>query len=287
MPRFTLLQTIRNDIQAAFINDPAARNLAEVLLYPGLHAILMHRLSHALWNKKVPFVPRLLSQITRLLTGIEIHPGARIGCGFFIDHGMGVVVGETTEIGNNVTLYQGVTLGGTGKETGKRHPTIEDSAVIGVGASVLGAIKIGAGARVGGGAVVVKDVPPHSTAVGVPARVVATRDPYTGKSRRVEFLPDPEGAMLRSLHDKVVELENRVVELETTTVEHTHDVHDHTHGHPHVPHVQDVRGEGDIVVDNVYEEHIILSKSLWRILDGNGFGKPQCPEEEFNQGAGI
>src|SRR5215813_7776018 len=164
-------------------DDPAARNLAEVLLYPGLHAITLHRFAHALWARHVPFIPRLISQIGRFLTGIEIHPGAQIGRGFFIDHGMGVVIGETTQIGDWVTLYQGVTLGGTGKQRGKRHPTIEDHAVVGVGAVVLGAITVGRDARVGGGAVVVKDVPAHSTAVGVPARIVATHDPQTGTSR--------------------------------------------------------------------------------------------------------
>src|SRR5581483_6508315 len=180
------LQALRDDVRAIFRNDPAARSLPEVLLYPGLHAITLHRLAHALWVRHVPFIPRLISQLSRFLTGIEIHPGATIGHGFFIDHGMGVVIGETAEIGDWVTLYQGVTLGGTGKQGGKRHPTLEDHVVVGVSAVVLGAITIGKGARVGGGAVVVKDVPPHSTAVGVPARIVATRDPATGATRRVE-----------------------------------------------------------------------------------------------------
>lgn len=206
--------TLREDFRAIVRNDPAARNVFEVILYPGLHAILIHRLAHWLWQNNLPFVPRLLSQIARFFTGIEIHPGATIGCGFFIDHGMGVVIGETTEIGDYVTLYQGVTLGGTGKQRGKRHPTLGDQVVVGVGASVLGAITVSDGARVGGGAVVVKDVPPHATAVGVPARVVATRDPKTGATRRIEQLPDPEGAMLKSLHDKVLELEGRIMELE-------------------------------------------------------------------------
>jgi serine O-acetyltransferase len=205
---------LRDDVEAIIRNDPAARNRWEIVLYPGLHAIVMHRLAHRLWRAGVPFVPRLLSQFTRFLTGIEIHPGATIGSGFFIDHGMGVVIGETARIGDDVTLYQGVTLGGTGKQCGKRHPTLGNDVVVGVGASVLGAITVGDHARIGGGAVVVKDVPPHSTATGVPARIVATRDPATGTTRRVEDLPDPEGAMLRSLHDKVLELEGRIAELE-------------------------------------------------------------------------
>jgi serine O-acetyltransferase len=223
--------TVQQDIRAIMRNDPAARNRWEILLYPGLHALLVHRLAHRLWNAHVPFVPRLLSQLARFLTGIEIHPGAQIGAGFFIDHGMGVVLGETTVVGNNVTLYQGVTLGGTGKQGGKRHPTLGSDIVVGVGASVLGAITVGDHARIGGGAVVVKDVPPYSTAIGVPARVVATRDPQTGTTRRTEDLPDPEGAMLRSLHDKVLELETRVVELESELEGH-HAHHQHFHDMP-------------------------------------------------------
>jgi serine O-acetyltransferase len=256
MSTATLFRTVRDDIRAIFLNDPAARCLSEVLLYQGLHAIILHRLAHTLWCRDVPFVPRLISQIARFLTGIEIHPGARIGSGFCIDHGMGVVIGETTEIGSSVILYQGVTLGGTGKQSGKRHPTIGNNVVIGVGASVLGAVTVGEGARIGGGAVVVKDVPPHSTAVGVPARIVATRDPTTGESRRTEYLPDPEGAMLRSLRDKVLELEQRVYDIEQPASHHP-------------------------------EHPVILSASLWAILDENGFGKPCAPDEEFSQGAGI
>jgi serine O-acetyltransferase len=214
------LTILRDDVRAIMRNDPAAHSLAEVLLYPGLHATLLYRLSHRLWQRRMPFVPRLISQIGRFLTGIEIHPGATIGRGFFIDHGMGVVIGETAEIGDWVMLYQGVTLGGTGKQRGKRHPTIEDDVIIGVGASVLGAITVGRGARIGGGAVVVKDVPPHSTAVGVPARIVATRDPATGVTRRVEILPDPEADMLRSLRARVLELEQRLIDLEDATDHH-------------------------------------------------------------------
>ncbi|MCE2853254.1 MAG: serine O-acetyltransferase [Chloroflexaceae bacterium] len=219
----TMLRLLRADVAAIFRNDPAATSMAEVLLYPGLHAIIMHRFAHALWRRNVPFFPRLISQWSRFVTGIEIHPGARIGAGFFIDHGMGTVIGETSEIGDNVMLYQHVTLGGTGKQSGKRHPTLEDDVIVGVGASVLGAITIGKGARIGGGAVVIKDVPAHSTATGIPARVVATRDPVTGITQRVEQLPDPEGDMLRQLRDMIVELESRIESLEA----HTADVHQH------------------------------------------------------------
>jgi serine O-acetyltransferase len=223
--------TLACDIRAIIRNDPAARNRWEIILYPGLHAIMVHRVSHRLWRAGVPFVPRLLSQLARFFTGVEIHPGAQIGCGFFIDHGMGVVLGETTIVGDNVTLYQGVTLGGTGKQRGKRHPTLGNNIVVGVGASVLGDITVGDHARIGGGAVVVKDVPPYSTAIGVPARVVATRDPKTGTMRRTEDLPDPEGAMLRSLHDKVLELETRIVELESE-IEGHHAHHQQFHDLP-------------------------------------------------------
>jgi serine O-acetyltransferase len=218
-------QVIREDIQALLRTDPAARNRLEVILYPGLQAVTLHRLTHRLWNAGIPFVPRLLSQIGRFLTGIEIHPGAQIGCGFFIDHGMGVVIGETTIVGDRVTLYQGVTLGGTGKQSGKRHPTLGNDIVVGVGAKILGAITIGDGARIGAGAVVVKDVPPHSTAIGIPARIVQTRDPVTGTLRRVEQLPDPEGAMLNALRTKMHEIESRLEELEDEATRHHEEHH--------------------------------------------------------------
>ncbi len=248
------LLVLRDDVRAILRNDPAARNVAEVVLYPGLHAIILHRLANWIWKRRIPFVPRLISQIGRFFTGIEIHPGAKIGRGFFIDHGMGVVIGETSEIGNWVMLYQGVTLGGTGKQRGKRHPTLEDHVVVGVGAIVLGAITIGEGARVGGGAVVVKDVPPYSTAIGVPARIVATRDPATGQTRRVEELPDPEGEMLRGLRNKVLELESRLADLEDTTQTH--------HAEHHL----------------TYDA---LPDSLWSALD------ERSSTEEFNLGGGI
>ena len=222
------IRLVRADINAIFRNDPAASNIAEVLLYPGLHAIVFHRIANRLWRWRMPFVPRFISQFSRFLTGIEIHPGATIGEGFFIDHGMGTVIGETAEIGDRVMLYQGVTIGGTGKQSGKRHPTLEEDVIVGVGASVLGAITIAKGARIGGGAVVVKDVPPYSTAIGVPARIVATRDPVTGESRRVEQLPDPEGDMLRQLRDIILELEERIEQLEVHTVNHHHH---HVHMH--------------------------------------------------------
>lgn len=219
------LLILRDDVRAIFKNDPAVRSFLDVLLSPGLHALLFYRAAHGLWVRGVPFLPRMISQFARFLTGIEIHPGACIGRGFFIDHGMGVVIGETCEIGDWVMVYQGVTLGGTGKQRGKRHPTLEDHVIIGVSAVVLGAITIGEGARIGGGAVVVKDVPPHSTAVGVPARIVATRDPQTGTSQRIEQLPDPEGEMLRGLRAKVLELEVRLSDLEVASTNHHQEHH--------------------------------------------------------------
>ena len=163
------------DIKAIFERDPAARSIWEVLLYAGLHAILWHRISHFLYQNKFYFLARLISQTVRFFSGIEIHPGAKIKKGFFIDHGMGVVIGETTEIGDNVTLFQAVTLGGTGKEKGKRHPTIGSNVTIAAGAKVLGNIKIGDNVVIGAGSVVVKDVPSDSTVVGVPGRIIKHR----------------------------------------------------------------------------------------------------------------
>lgn len=197
--------SVRDDIQAIFERDPAATNLLEVLLcYPGLHALLLHRLAHWLWLRHVPFFPRFISHVSRFLTGIEIHPGATIGKGFFIDHGMGVVIGETSQIGNNVVLYQGVTLGGTSLQKKKRHPTLGNNVVIGTGAKLIGAITIGDNTKVGAGSVVITSVPPNATVVGVPGRVVEIRNPDTDI---VEKLPDP-------VWEKIQDLEHRVAELE-------------------------------------------------------------------------
>jgi serine O-acetyltransferase len=214
-PALAFWSALSADLHAVFERDPAARNWAEVLLaYPGVHAIMLHRIAHALHHLHVPVLPRLISHFNRFLTGIEIHPAAAIGPGYFIDHGMGVVIGETTQIGQNVTLYQGVTLGGTGKETGKRHPTLGNDVVVSVGAKVLGAIEIGDNVKIGAGSVVLNSVPAHSTVVGVPGRVVATHDPATQERRRVEVLPDPEAEMLQYLQQKVIELEARLAWVE-------------------------------------------------------------------------
>lgn len=166
-----MFKRLNYDLERILNEDPAATSKIEILLlYPCIHALIAYRLAHFLYSKKKFFLARLISQLSRLFTGIEIHPGAKIGKGLFIDHGMGVVIGETAEVGDNVTLYHGVTLGGTGKDTGKRHPTIEDNALIGTGAKVLGPITVGEGAKIGANAVVVKDVPAKATAVGSPAK---------------------------------------------------------------------------------------------------------------------
>ena len=167
------LEKVRYDIKNILENDPAARSWLEVLLlYPSVHARIYHSISHSLYNKKLYFAARVVSQIGRLVTGIEIHPGAKIGRGLFIDHGMGVVIGETAEVGDNVTIYHGVTLGGTGKDKGKRHPTVKDNVIIGAGAKVLGPITIGNNVKVGANSVVLKDVPDNATAVGMPAKII-------------------------------------------------------------------------------------------------------------------
>lgn len=208
---------IRSDIRCVFERDPAARSILEVLLcYPGLHAIIMHRIAHWFYEKRLYLVARLMSQISRFFTGIEIHPGAKIGRGLFIDHGMGVVIGETAQIGDNVTLYQGVTLGGTGKERGKRHPTIGDNVVIGTGAKLLGSFTVGDNAKIGAGAVVLKDVPPNTTVVGIPGKVVVADGLRVTSEVDLEHgdLPDPVAKMLVCLQDRIIELEERLKKLE-------------------------------------------------------------------------
>ena len=203
----SLIASIRKDIKAVFEHDPAARNILEVLLaYPGFHARQFHRLAHTLFQWRIPVLPRLISHIGRFLTGIEIHPGAKIGDGFFIDHGMGVVIGETSEIGDNVTMYQDVTLGGTSHQRTKRHPTLGNNVVVGVGAQLIGNITIGDNTKVGAGSVVVTSVPANATVVGVPGRVVAVRNPDTDT---VERLPDPVGEKLEALEGRIAELEKR------------------------------------------------------------------------------
>ncbi len=197
---------IKNDFHAALSMDPAATSKMEVALtYAGFHALLFYRFAHWMAKKRIPFVPRALSQLARFVTGIEIHPGATIGSGLFIDHGMGVVIGETTEIGNNVTLFQGVTLGGTGKQRGKRHPTIGSHVVVGAGAKVLGPIRIGDYVKIGANSVVLQDVPDHSTVVGIPGRIVRIKDERVPDEALLDHIhiPDP-------IADRLIELQVQI-----------------------------------------------------------------------------
>jgi serine O-acetyltransferase len=218
------VETFVGDLRAPLERDPAARGVLDVLLsYPGFHAIVMYRINHALQRRGVPILPRWLSHIARFLTGIEIHPGATIGQRVFVDHGMGVVIGETAEVGDGCTIYQGVTLGGTSLARTKRHPTLGKNVTVGANACVLGAITIGDNARIGSGSVVVRDVPPNATVVGVPARVVA----QDGKPvrlvpdlPRVE-MPDPTADALKRLQHRLEQLEARVAQVEGEEIEET------------------------------------------------------------------
>jgi serine O-acetyltransferase len=208
------IDTIRDDIHSVFERDPAARSTLEVLLcYPGLHAVWGHRIAHRLWKFNLRLIARWFSQLMRSLTGIEIHPGATIGPNLFIDHGMGVVIGETAEVGSCVTLYHGVTLGGTSLNKGKRHPTLEDNVVVGAGAKILGAITVGENSRIGANAVVVKAVPPNSVVVGVPGQVVVRSQPAMGMHRPdLEHgrLPDTIGESLATIIEHIKALEERL-----------------------------------------------------------------------------
>ena len=206
---------IKDDLAAAQERDPAATSKLEVILtYSGFHAMLAYRIAHRFHTWGVPIIPRVISQLARWLTGIEIHPAAKIGRGFFIDHGMGVVIGETTEIGDHVTLFQGVTLGGTGKERGKRHPTLGNHVVVGAGAKILGGIKIGDNVKIGANPVVLKSVPPNSTVIGVPARIIKTE----GRERLPEGtmdhtnMPDPIADRFEALERELIELRKKLDE---------------------------------------------------------------------------
>ncbi len=203
-------ERLSEDIQIIKDRDPAARSIIEIiLLYPGFHALLCYRIAHKLYGWEVPFLPRLISQLARFFTGIEIHPGATIGRNFFIDHGMGVVIGETTIIGDNVLIYQGVTLGGTGKETGKRHPTIKDNVTVGAGAKVLGNITVGENSNIGAGSVVVNDVPENSTVVGVPGKVIQQRIFIQGQLLH-NRIPDPISCQLNRMKYELQEVKEKL-----------------------------------------------------------------------------
>ena len=209
-----MFTTLRRDVQSVFDRDPAARSVFEVLLcYPGLWAVWGHRLSHWLWVHHLKLLARYVSQLMRFFTGIEIHPGAKIGRGLFIDHGMGVVIGETAELGEEVTLYHTVTLGGTSLQKGKRHPTLGDRVTVGAGAKILGPIEIGCDSRIGANAVVVKSAPSNSVIVGVPGQIIARSKPHTAKDKpdlEHSLLPDLVGVTLQSLIARVDELERLV-----------------------------------------------------------------------------
>lgn len=211
-----MFKTLKEDVEVVFEQDPAARTYLEVILtYAGLHAIWAHRLAHGLYKRKFYFIARVISQISRFFTGIEIHPGAKIGRRLFIDHGMGIVIGETCEIGDNVTIFQGVTLGGTGKEKGKRHPTIKNNVLIATGAKVLGSLTVGENSKIGGGSVVLKDVPPNSTIVGIPGRVVIQDGVRVGKKDLNHAnLPDPTGDRFKKMEDTIHELKKKIEELQ-------------------------------------------------------------------------
>ena len=207
-----MFKTIMQDLNVVFERDPAATSKLEVILtYAGFHALLAYRLSHWLWARGVPFVPRVISQLARWLTGIEIHPAAQIGTGFFIDHGMGVVIGETAEIGDYVTLFQGVTLGGTGKERGKRHPTLGNHVVVGAGAKILGGIKIGDNVKIGANSVVLKSVPANSTVIGVPARVIKMEGERLPEATMDHInIPDPLTDRFEALERELLELRKKL-----------------------------------------------------------------------------
>ncbi|HKZ75180.1 MAG TPA: serine O-acetyltransferase, partial [Actinomycetota bacterium] len=214
--RYAVFDNVRRDIEAAMGRDPAARSRLEVLFcYPGVHALAFHRVAHRLWRAGWIVTARFVSHVSRWLTGIEIHPAAKLARGVFIDHGMGVVIGETAEVGENVTLYQGVTLGGTSLKREKRHPTLEANVVVGAGAAVLGAITVGEGTRVGGGSVVVRDVPPNSVVVGVPGRIIYRDGKPVRQTVDLEHgdLPDPLAKAIEQLLDRIDGLEADVRRL--------------------------------------------------------------------------
>lgn len=210
-----MFRKMKEDIRCIFDQDPAARSTIEVILtYSGLHAVWAHRIAHGLFNMRLLFLARAVSQVSRFFTGIEIHPGAKIGRRLFIDHGMGVVIGETCEIGDDVTIYQGVTLGGTGKEKGKRHPTIEDNVLIATGAKVLGPFTVRQGSKIGAGSVVLKEVPAHSTVVGIPGKVVISNGVKVKDKLDHQDLPDPVKETCDALELKIQQLEERIWQLE-------------------------------------------------------------------------
>lgn len=210
-----MLTQLKEDLKVVFERDPAVRSVFEVIFcYPGFHALMFYRLSHWLWKNQMKFAGRFVSHVGRFLTGIEIHPGATIGRGFFIDHGMGVVIGETAEIGDNCTLYHGVTLGGTSWAKEKRHPTLGDNVIIGSGAKILGPFEVGDNSKVGSNSVVVKEVPDNATVVGIPGRVVISGEKRVGVDLQHDKLPDPVAKAVSCVFDQIQRLEAQVEELQ-------------------------------------------------------------------------
>ena len=207
-----MFRLIKQDFRVVFERDPAATSRLEVILtYSGFHALLAYRLAHWLWTHRIPFLPRVVSQVARWLTGIEIHPAAKIGCSFFIDHGMGVVIGETAEVGDHVTLFQGVTLGGTGKERGKRHPTVGSHVVVGAGAKILGAIRVGDNVKIGANSVLLKSVPANSTVIGVPARIIKMEGERMPEVMMDHTnIPDPLTDRFEALERELLELRKKL-----------------------------------------------------------------------------
>ncbi len=223
-PPLGLWKTLQEDVTCVFERDPAARHIWEVIvMYPGVHALFLHRIAHWMWNRGWQFLARWLSSLNRFWTQIEIHPAAQIGRRFFIDHGSGVVIGETAKVGNDVTLYHGVTLGGTSWSRGKRHPTLEDGVVVGTGAKILGPITVGQQAKIGANAVVIQDVPAEMTVVGIPGRMVLPlerrRIPVHGIDLDHHLMPDPVGRAIESLLGRILELENQVQDLQQQLAE--------------------------------------------------------------------
>lgn len=223
-----MFKVLREEIAVIFDRDPAARSIWEIIFcYPGFHAIINHRFAHFLYKHHWFFLARLVSHLSRFLTGIEIHPGAQIGKGLFIDHGSGVVIGETAEVGDNVTLYQGVTLGGTGKEKGKRHPTIGNNVTISAGAKLLGSFTVGDNVKIGGGSVVLKSIPENCTVVGVPGRIVRRDGEAVSSAADLDHqhMPDPVNDTICTLQERLGELEKRLAEYEQRSMEHADTEH--------------------------------------------------------------
>nr|WP_041740226.1 serine O-acetyltransferase [Calothrix sp. PCC 6303] len=260
-----MITALLTDFRIIFERDPAARNWLEVLFcYPGLQALVFHRLAHKLYTINIPFIPRLMSHIARFLTGIEIHPGATIGLGVFIDHGMGVVIGETAIIGDYALIYQGVTLGGTGKESGKRHPTLGENVVVGTGAKVLGNIEIGNNVRIGAGSVVLRDVPSDCTVVGIPGRIVY-RSGVRVNPLEHGSLPDAEAQAIRALVDRIEQLEQQVQEMKQPSelAENTTSIRDFAL-------VSSSFSESHSHIDDHHNHCRIRDKAIDEFLDGAG-----------------